>query len=104
MSFDLNNRSGKQVLVTQALDVGYTHPPGNSKNLNIFWQERVALLGANGTGKSTLLKTIMGEIPALGGTMKIGESVSIGYLPQQHVFEDENERILSYTQAVTKYE
>lgn len=98
LSFDLKNRSGKQVLVAQALDVGYTHPLGNPKNLNILWQERVALLGANGTGKSTLIKTIMGEIPALGGTLKIGESVSIGYLPQQHVFEDDNERILSFTQ------
>ncbi len=52
-------------------------------DLKIEDGDRIALLGDNGTGKSTLLKIIMGEEPADGGKLKQGPTVRIGYLPQQ---------------------
>lgn len=56
--------------------------------------ERVALIGDNGTGKSTLVKLIMDELPADEGFLRLGPSVRTAYLPQRVTFEDENETVL----------
>ena len=81
------SRSGNIVLETHGLRVGYRDaakalfsPP----NLQLLRLERAALVGPNGTGKTTLLKTILGDLEPLAGTVKIGAAVKVGYFAQAH--------------------
>ncbi len=91
MSFSLSTkaRGGNNVLVTRGLQVGYDRPLIECPNLLLLRRERAALLGPNGCGKTTLLKTLLGEIPALAGEFKIGANVQVAYFAQGH--EDLNE-------------
>lgn len=52
-------------------------------------KERLAIIGENGKGKSTLLKTLIGELPALGGEFKFGQNVEWGYFDQQKAVQDD---------------
>lgn len=82
-----NQRSGDKVIETKALEVGYadsTVPLFRVPDLVLQRGEIVALVGANGVGKSTLLKTLIGELPPMNGTTKIGASVQVGYFAQAH--------------------
>ncbi|MGC9468106.1 MAG: ribosomal protection-like ABC-F family protein [Anaerolineae bacterium] len=76
--------SGQEVLRFENLAIGYD---GDSlvRDINeiLVQGERVALLGANGTGKTTLLRTITGEIAPLAGKITIGSNVKIGYYAQE---------------------
>lgn len=71
-------------------------------NAQIRVFDKVALVGKNGTGKSSLIKCIVGENVDYIGDIKIGGSVSIGYLPQLLVFENEKETILEYITSHTE--
>jgi ATP-binding cassette subfamily F protein 3 len=68
-------------------------------NLSVRVGERVAVLGPNGHGKSTLLKTIVGEVPPLSGRVRIGASVRIGYLAQEQEMLDPRSHALDVIQA-----
>ena len=68
---------------TENLSIGYDSPLLSNLNLAIQAGERIALLGPNGQGKSTLLKTLIGELKPLSGTLQIGSGVQIGYLAQE---------------------
>ncbi|WP_040536768.1 ribosomal protection-like ABC-F family protein [Schleiferilactobacillus shenzhenensis] len=57
---------------------------------------RVAITGANGTGKTTLVKTMLGELAPASGTIRLGASVHVGYLPQNPQFADPQQRLLAY--------
>ena len=63
--------------------------------------ERVALIGPNGTGKTTLLRLIMGEVEPTTGTVAVGPSVRIGYMPQQQEVLDPNESALETIQHLS---
>ena len=77
--------SAERVLVLEELKVGYpSHLLAQDVNLALRRGEKVGLIGANGTGKTTLLRTILGEIPALSGQVKIGNRVKIGYFSQSY--------------------
>lgn len=65
-------------------------------DLTIFYQNRVCIIGKNGSGKSTFLKIILEELKPDSGTIRIGSQVKIGYLPQQIEFADEEQSILEY--------
>lgn len=65
-------------------------------DLTVFYQNRVCIIGKNGSGKSTFLKIILEELKPDSGTMRIGSQVKIGYLPQQIEFADEEQSILEY--------
>ena len=65
-------------------------------NINIFYQDRVCIIGRNGSGKTSLLKIILKELEPDSGNIQIGSQVKIGYLPQQVAFEDEELTILDY--------
>ncbi len=74
--------TGKEVLTVTDLVVGYDKPLA-TVSFKQYKSQRIGVIGANGTGKSTLLKTIVGEITPLGGSFKTGFQVDIGYLDQQ---------------------
>jgi ATP-binding cassette, subfamily F, member 3 len=75
-------RSGDLVLATRDLVIGYDRPLFASPDLEIRRGDRVALIGPNGAGKTTFLKTLLGDVPPLGGKMRFGASVQVGYLAQ----------------------
>jgi len=89
------NRSGKEVLLLKDMEKGYVDKPLFANlNLSLFYQDSLAVLGDNGTGKSTLIKIIMKEIESDKGTIQYGSNLKIGYLAQEVAFEDESASIL----------
>lgn len=84
IKFDSARPSGKEVLILKDLAVGY---PDKTMLKDISFQinkgDRVAIIGQNGIGKSTLLKTVMKQLPVKSGTIKYGASLDIGYYDQE---------------------
>lgn len=75
-------RSAKEVLSVTDLKIGFDRIL-STVNFSLLRGERVGIIGGNGLGKSTLLKTITGKISALGGEYKLGAMVKVGYFDQQ---------------------
>jgi len=84
-SFDIQNQSGNDVLSVDALAIGYDQEHSISSNLSFAIRrgESVALVGKNGVGKTTLIKTIADHLPKLAGTLSLGSKVTIGYYDQE---------------------
>ncbi|MBR9752462.1 ribosomal protection-like ABC-F family protein [Bacillus anthracis] len=83
LQFEGQDRSGKDVVVIKEVSKGFAdHPLFNEVNLHVCFQERAAIVGRNGTGKTTLLKLLLEEIEPDAGEIRIGSSVKIGYLSQ----------------------
>lgn len=82
--FTIDRPSGNDVLRLEEIEVGY---PNNTVSSNIsfsvYKQDRIALVGPNGVGKSTLLKTIMKQLEAAGGKIQYGTNVQFGYYDQE---------------------
>ena len=81
-NFEPEYQSVKLVLSVTDLEIGYDEPL-STFSLNIMRGDKIGIIGGNGLGKSTFLKTIVGMIPLLGGTFSVGERVKIGYFDQQ---------------------
>ncbi|NEU05696.1 ABC-F family ATP-binding cassette domain-containing protein [Clostridium senegalense] len=75
--------SGKMIFETKDLVIGYGSPLSKPLNLYLERGKKVALVGANGLGKTTLLKSLMGEIRALSGEVELGDYQYIGYFEQE---------------------
>lgn len=82
--------TGQDVIALEDLAIGYdpAAPLLRDLNLALRARERIAVLGPNGHGKSTLLKTIIGALPPLAGRVRTGASVKIGYLAQEQEILD----------------
>ncbi|WP_310652231.1 ABC-F family ATP-binding cassette domain-containing protein [Lactobacillus jensenii] len=84
INFKADRPSGKEVLIAQDLTIGY---PDKTMVNNISFQvnkgDRIAIIGPNGIGKSTLLKTIMKKLAIKSGSIKYGASLDIGYYDQE---------------------
>lgn len=87
--------SAERVLILEELAVGYGDKVLlQDINLVLRKGEKVGLLGPNGTGKTTLLKTILGELPPLRGTAQIGNRVQVGYFSQSYERLDQRQTLL----------
>ena len=77
--------AGKCIFETEDLVIGYDQDEPLSRPLNLYMErgEKIALVGANGIGKTTLLKSILGLIPALSGKAVLGDYLEIGYFEQE---------------------
>lgn len=74
---------GKYIFETKDLIIGYDEPLSRPLNLTMERGQKAVLVGANGIGKTTLLKSILGLTPALSGTVELGDYLSIGYFEQE---------------------
>ena len=81
-NFDLEKESGNNVLVVDDLEIGYNQAISKS-NFKLYKGEKLGIIGSNGTGKSTLLKTLVGTIDKISGNFEFGHNVKIGYFDQQ---------------------
>lgn len=85
IQFSAARESGERVIDAEDLAIGYNAeetPVATDINMELKRQDAVAIVGPNGVGKSTLIKTLIGRIPALAGTISIGTKVDIGYYDQ----------------------
>lgn len=85
LDFGTPDHQSKDVLVTDSLSVGYAHDNPLLTNINLFVRagQRVVLTGANGSGKTTFIRTIVGKIPPLAGSFRLGGAVKLGYMAQE---------------------
>jgi ATP-binding cassette subfamily F protein 3 len=96
--------TGQDVVFLEDLTIGYHTPLLSGLNLILRAGERVAVLGPNGHGKSTLLKTIVGEIAPLAGRVRIGSSIQIGYLAQEQEVLDPRSNALTVIQSAAAFD
>lgn len=92
-NFQPEKETGNDVLYTSELAIGYDHPL-SVVSLDLKRGEKLGILGGNGLGKSTFLKTIVGKIPALSGEYRFGTNVQIGYFDQQMAMYTSNKIVL----------
>ncbi|WP_141434464.1 ABC-F family ATP-binding cassette domain-containing protein [Bacillus sp. 03113] len=94
--FDIEKQSGNDVLKAVNVAIGYDHQKV-SKNItfSVTRGESIALVGPNGVGKSTLLKTIIKKLPLLAGDIMFGTNVAIGYYDQEQANLTSNKRVLN---------
>lgn len=103
-NFLINKQSGKDVIYVKDLEVGYEKAI-QKVSFNLYRGQKLAIIGENGIGKSTLLKTLVGSIDKISGEFEFGHNVEIGYFDQQMallnsektVFEDFSEEFPDYT-------
>ena len=96
--------SGKDVLQLTEVSVGYGDLVLLREiTLSIRQGERIALIGENGTGKSTLIKTILGQRPPLAGHIRLGANVRVGYFAQEQDVLDPNATPLESLQAIVPW-
>jgi ATP-binding cassette, subfamily F, member 3 len=95
-SFQIERQSGNDVMKVVALSVGY-HNDIVSENItfNLSRGDSTALVGPNGVGKSTLLKTIVEKLPSISGNIQYGSNVSIGYYDQEQAELSSNKKVLN---------
>ena len=84
LSIETDLRGGDLVLTTEDLAVGYRTALFTCPDLCLRRGERAALVGPNGSGKTTFLKTIVGQVRPLRGEVRLGHNVRVGYLAQAH--------------------
>ena len=92
-NFQPEKETGNDVLYTSELAIGYDHPL-SVVSLDLKRGEKLGILGGNGLGKSTFLKTIVGKIPALSGEYRFETNVQIGYFDQQMAMYTSNKTVL----------
>ncbi|WP_442600274.1 ABC-F family ATP-binding cassette domain-containing protein [Neobacillus sp. D3-1R] len=95
-SFEIERQSGNEVLHLEDLTIGYQNDAiASHLSLRLTRGESVALVGPNGVGKSTLLKTIIEKLPAISGGVRFGSNVTIGYYDQEQAELSSNKRVLN---------
>ena len=89
-SFQMDRTPSRFVIEAKRLVLGYDTPLTNPVDLQVERGQKIAIRGTNGLGKSTLLKTLLGMIPAISGKIELGEFVSVGYFEQEDKAGNQN--------------
>ena len=87
-NFQVGRTPGKFLCETKDLVIGYDEPLSAPLNISMERGQKIALVGANGIGKTTLLKSILGLIPALSGSVELGDNLQIGYFEQEGDYDN----------------
>ena len=82
-NFKVSKSSGNNVLAVKDLEIGYESKTLPTVSFDLYKGNVLGVIGSNGTGKSTLLKTLVGKLESLGGSVSFGTNVDIGYFDQQ---------------------
>lgn len=92
-NFEIKKQSGNQVLNVRNLEIGYKNSI-QKLSFDVYKGQKIAIIGENGIGKSTLLKTLVGSISKINGDYMFGYNVDIGYFDQQMAMLDSNKTVL----------
>ena len=95
IEFRIKEQSGRDVLIVNDLQVGYEEQVGQKYNFSVYKGDRIAVVGKNGIGKSTLIKTIAKKQKELGGNIQYGSKVSLGYYDQKQAEFESSKTILN---------
>ena len=99
--------SGRYIFQTKDLVIGYNEPLSKPLNLSMERGQKIVLTGANGIGKTTLLKSILGIIPSLSGSVELGDYLYKGYFEQEMTGDKTNtciEELWTEFPSFTQYE
>jgi ATP-binding cassette subfamily F protein 3 len=105
LDFGQPANQSKDVLTTENLSVGYPGHEPLLENLNLYIRagQRIALTGQNGTGKTTLLRTIAGKLEPLAGTVRLGQTIKLGYMAQEQELLDASLSALETVQRAVPF-
>ena len=106
-NFKTARTPGRYIFKTDNLVIGYDEPLSSSLNLSMERGQKIALIGANGIGKTTLLKSILGLIKPVSGSVELGDYLEIGYFEQEMSGDKDNtclEEIWEEFPGYTQYE
>ena len=95
LSFEAAPRSGKEVVMMEQVNKSFGDKALlHDSDFNVRWKERVAIVGRNGTGKSTILKLLRGQLDADSGVVQLGSNVRVGFLSQHLEIADPKKRLI----------
>ena len=95
LSFEAAPRSGKEVIIMEQVSKKYGQKVLlKDANLHVYWKERVAIVGRNGTGKSTILKALLQELSVDTGSVRLGSNVRVGFLSQHFEINNPKEKLI----------
>jgi len=102
-------KTGKEVYQLDKLTIGYDKPLLKPLSLIVYRGQKIAITGANGLGKSTILKTLLGDVKPLDGIIKYGHNVNIGYFAQENSERLEGaltalDNVLEGSEAVSQFQ
>lgn len=105
LDFGLPGHQSREIFSAQNLSIGYTPEAPLLDNLDLYIGpgQKIVLTGENGSGKTTLLRTIAGKLPPLGGTLKLGAAVKLGYMTQEQESLPPDQTPLESLQAVAPF-
>nr|WP_312667471.1 ABC-F family ATP-binding cassette domain-containing protein [Tissierella praeacuta] len=102
-NFKEGKTAGRLIFETKDLVIGYDEPLSKPLNLIMERGQKIALIGANGLGKTTLLKSILGEIKSVSGSVELGDNLQIGYFQQEIKTQNNNSCIDAIWQEFPGY-
>jgi len=105
LDFGAPEHQSKNVLIAENLSIGYAqnNPLLMGLNLHIRAGQRIALTGPNGSGKTTLIRTIAGRLSPLGGTLKLGQTIRLGYMAQEQELLDPSLNAMQTVQKIAPF-
>ncbi|MCE9645198.1 MAG: ATP-binding cassette domain-containing protein [Chloroflexi bacterium] len=105
LDFGAPAHQSRDVVIAEKLSIGYSmdNPLLSDLNLNIRAGQRIVLSGPNGTGKTTLIRTIAGKLQPLAGSLKLGQTVKLGYMTQEQELLNPGLSALQTIQSVAPF-